>query len=369
MGEVREVDAIGQAIVATEREIAGEAWDLEDTDLLDETGDRALESMGGGLEGQHEAEDDGEAEGSEEQDSETDEEAEGEEGEEGEGEAEAEAALAEGQGDQSQQRPQQTQQQEPQGRIPSGKYREVAERARLAEEERDRLKAQLEGQPKADPKLAALEAQVTTLTQLLQGRQAPQAPAAPEQQAAPEAPDIFENPKGFADHIQKGFETKLDGMMAQMRQNAVSTSFELAHVRHGEAFSKAMESVNKLNPNDPSDRKTVQDIYNSANPGEALVNWHRRSETLARVGPDPAAFEERIRNETRQALLKDPQFRQELLASIRGEAQTGDNGSPRTQNRLPPSLKRAPGASSQAQRFDHQASDDSDQSVADAAWR
>src|ERR1700735_1511027 len=102
MGTIREVDAISDAIIATEREIAGNAWGLEDTDPADETGDRALESMGEGLEGQHELEEDDDTtlEGEE-----SDEESEGtEEDETGEAEA-AEAAAAgkkpgEGEGEQ-----------------------------------------------------------------------------------------------------------------------------------------------------------------------------------------------------------------------------------------------------------------------------
>jgi hypothetical protein len=366
MGELRTIDAddLEGAIIATENEIAGEAWGQEDTDPMDESGDRSLESMGGGLEGQHEAGEDDDAEVSEE--------SEGEDGETGEGEGEADgeaeqaAAGKDGEGDQSQQR--QPSEQEPQGRVPSAKLREANERARAAEAERDRLKAQVEGQPKADPKLEALQAQVTTLTQLLQGQRAPQR-TEPEPARQAEVPDIFENPKGFAEHLQKGFDTKLDTVLSRVRENSVSMSFELAHVRHEEAFPKAMAAINKLDPNNPQDRKLVQDIYNSPNPGEALVSWHRRSEALTRVGNDPDAYEKRIRTETRDALLKDPEFIKQVVASLRGDAQTGNNGSPRTESRLPPSLKRANGASTRGERVDPQAFDDSDQSVADAAWR
>jgi hypothetical protein len=57
----REIDAISTAIIETEREIAGDAWDQEETER-DDSG-TALESMGEGLEGQHEAEDDEDADG------------------------------------------------------------------------------------------------------------------------------------------------------------------------------------------------------------------------------------------------------------------------------------------------------------------
>lgn len=365
MGEIREVDAITDAIIATEREIAGEAWGQEDTDLLDETGDRTLESMGAGLEGQHEAEDDESADGSEEQEGEEESEADGE----GEGDAEETAEGNEGEGGEPQQR-QQGQQQEQRREPPPGKYREIAERARAAEAERDQLRAQIEAAAKGEnPEIAALKAQLTTLTQLVQGGRAPQQRAEPEPPKPAVVPDIFENPTGFAEHLQKGFDTKLDTVLNTVRQNNVSMSFELAHVRHGEAFPKAMEAINKLDATNPQDRQIVQGIYNSPNPGEALVRWHRNREAMSRVGNDPDAYEARIRTETRDALLKDPDFIKQVVATLRGDAHTGDNGSPRTENRLPPSLKRANGASTRGERVDHSAFDGSDQSVADAAWR
>src|SRR6266851_2424183 len=124
---IREVDAIGDAIIATEKEIAGAAWGEEDTDAADETGDRSLEDMGDGLEGQREAEEDDEPE---------DDDADGEAESEGEA-AEAEAAALAA--------AEQAKKTEPPegGRVPSGKLREANEAKRAAEAERDALKAEL----------------------------------------------------------------------------------------------------------------------------------------------------------------------------------------------------------------------------------
>lgn len=366
MGQIREVDAISDAIIATEREIAGNAWDLEDTDPADETGDRALESMGDGLEGQHELEDEDDAEGSEEQQG--GEESEGEEGEEGEAEtAEAEDGKT-GEGEQPGAK---TVEQQHQGRVPSSEHRKLREERDAIRTERDGLKTEIEALRAAGGNKAEIEAlkmQVATLTQMLQpGNRQQQIAPAKEEPA--EAPDIFENPKGFVDHIQKGVRDELNGVMSTMRSNMVSMSFELAHGKHQGLFDEAMTAINKLDPNNPADRQVVQNIYNSANPGEQLVSWHKRNETFRRVGSDPVAYEERIRNETRQALLNDPEFKKEMLASLRGEAQTGNNGSPRTTTRMPPSLARASGASRAGERVDANASDGSEQAVADAAWR
>ncbi|XUM21060.1 hypothetical protein ACRAVF_27240 [Bradyrhizobium oligotrophicum S58] len=99
------------------------------------------------------------------------------------------------------------------------------------------------------------------------------------------------------------------------------------------------------------------------------MQWHKRNEALSRVGNDPAAYEARIREETRQALLADPEFKRQLLADMRGEALNANDGQPRTTTRLPKSLARAGGSNIRAERMDHGASDDSDQAVANSAWR
>lgn len=370
MGQVREVDAISEAIAETEKEIAGDAWDIEETSALDETGDRALESMGGGLEGQHEADADDDSseehdggEASEEADGE-DEDGDGEEAGEaegGEGEAEGEAAEAAAQA-------QAREQEQRGGRVPSGKLREEAEKRRRIEEQ---LEAERAARAEDHKAFETLQTQVQTLTQLLSGqqRQQPQQPAKEEPKATPEVPDIFENPKGFVEHILGAVQQAVAPVRQDVRKTAVETSFALAHATHKDTFAKAFEAINGLDPQNPDDRATVQRIYNSPNPGEELVRWHKRSTALARFGDDPDAAEARIREETRQALLKDPEFRKQLIADLRQEAATGENGAPRTTTRLPKSIARAGGSNIGVERMDHSAQDNSEQSVADAAWR
>ncbi|EJN14748.1 hypothetical protein PMI42_01722 [Bradyrhizobium sp. YR681] len=361
MGQIREVDAISDAIIETEREIAGEAWGNEDTERADASGDRTLESVGEGLEGQHEAatDEDEHAEGSEEQDGEEESEEDAEDGEE----SEAEEAAADTTG-------QQREQEQPAGRVPSGKLREEAEKRRQAEAKIADLEARLAAAPADNPKVAALEAKLEALTALLNGtRQAPQA-AKEEPKAEAEVPDIFENPKGFSDYLLNAVQQAVAPVRSEVRKTQVETSFALAHSTHKDTFAKAFEAINGLNPQNPDDRATVQRIYNAPNPGEELVRWHKRTTALARFGDDPDAAEARIREETRQSLLKDPEFKKQLLAEMRGEAATGENGAPRTTVRLPPSAQRArAGSNIGADRMDHSAQDNSEQSVADAAWR
>jgi len=361
---IREVDAISDAIIATEKEIAGEAWGNEDTDAADASGDRSLEDIGEGLEGQQEAGDQVD-EGEEADADEVDGDGEGE-GEEAEDDAAAKAAAAAAKdsnkdGKDGEAKPPAR---EPDaGRVPSGKLREANEARRVAEAERDAVKGQL---TTFSEKLDQAMRRIDDLSR------APRAePPKPAEPPAPKAaPDIFEDPKGFVEHITQGFQSELSKRDAQLENSRVETSMAIAHAFHKDTFEKAFEAINKLDPRNPDDRATVQRIYKAPNPGDALVNWHKRSQTLAEVGDDPTAYRERVAKETREALMKDPEFRKALVAEMRGEAaQPGPDGSPRTTTRLPGSLRRAAGSNLGAERIDHREADDSEQAVADAAWR
>ncbi|MDI1265599.1 MAG: hypothetical protein PS018_20320 [bacterium] len=352
---IREVDAISDAIIATEKEIAGEAWGNEDTDAAEASGDRSLEDIGDGLEGQHEAAahvDEGEDAGDNGEAGD-----EGDDVGEGEGQTEAEAASAAAVAA----RPAGEQ---PQGRIPSGRLREANERARAAEAERDAVKGQLTTfSEKLDQALRRID-------DLSRAPVRAEPPKAAEPPAPAKVPDIFEDgSEALVNHLTGLIDNRLSTLGQTLETNRVETSMAIAHATHKGAFEAAYEAINKLDPRNPDDRATVQRIYKSPNPGDALVNWHKRSQTLAEVGDDPAAYRERVAKETREALMKDPEFRKALVAEMRGEAGQGDNGSPRTQTRLPGSLRRAAGSNLGAERHDHREADDSEQAVADAAWR
>lgn len=346
-------DAITQAMIETEKEVAGFAWDQEDTEALDAAGDQTLEDMGDGLEGQHEPDEDDDGEGGE--DGEGDEGQEGETGEELEEELE-EKPKAEPKPEPQAQKPGRTD-------IPPGRLREANEARRAAEAERDALKAALE-KSNAESK-AQLDLVMREIAAL---KTAPRGKTEPVEPVVESVPDIFEDPQGFAEHLQKGFQSELAKRDQRLETMRVESSMALAHALHKETFEKAFGEINKLDPANSDVRATVQRIWASPNPGEALVAWHKRNEALARVGDDPSAYEERIRSETRAALLKDPEFRKQLLADLRGEAIEPD-GQVRTQTRLPRSLARAGGSNVQTSRPGPDAFDNSDQAVADAAWR
>ena len=355
----KEDDILRDAIIGTEKEIYSDAFDKEDL-TLDESGDRSLEMMGDGLEGQREPEED---EGDE---SDADETAEieattetdaGKDGKEGDDKAEAEATTKE--------TPES--QQDRQGRVPAGRLREQSERARAAEAERDALRAQLaEKQAASERELAELKAQMQGF--MAAQRQAPQPVVKPQEAPTPETvPDLFENPTAYVEYVNKTIEKQTAALQEQLRRANLETNLQMARVRHGEAYEKAEAALKGLDYSNRENVDLVRRLESSPNPGEALVAWHKRNEVLREVGEDPAAYKARIAEETRKALAADPTFRQELLAALRGEAETGDNGRPRTITRVPPALARASGNSGRGADLDIY--DGSDSAAFASAWK
>lgn len=347
---MKEVDILGSAMAATENEIFGEAFGKEEM-VLDESGDRSVEEMGEGLEGQHEPEGDDEDEGSGSE----------AEGEEEDAEAEAETVA------EATTKPKEPVVEPPvqhEGRVPAGRLREQTEKVKAAAAERDALKAEREAEKLAHRKeIEALNAKVDTFLTVLQ-RQQPAQPVAKVE--TPEVPDLFEDPKAFLEHLNKGFEAKLQERDRRIEDMRIETSMQSAHARHGEAFPLAYQALVNLDRSNPDNLQTGQRILAAPNPGEALMQWHRRNEAFRRVGENPEKYEESIREKARNDLMKDPDFRKQLLADLQAEAATGDHGTPRTITRLPKSLNGASGNNSG--RGDASYGDDSDSSVFNSAF-
>lgn len=347
---IREVDAITDAIIETEREIAGDAWGQEDTER-DTSGDTSLEDMGDGLEGQQEPEDDDDSEVEEET----------EETEETEGEGETEPAIAAKPGETA--KPDVAAQPE-RNLVPPGKLREANEARRALEVERDALKAEL-----AKGETKALADKLDMALREIAALKAPRVEAQVTAPVAEKAPDMFEDPEGFANWLQKGIESKVNMIDARVQNQRVESSMAIAHAFHKDTFEKAFDAMKGLNPNNPDDLAAGRRIVNSPNPGEALVGWYKDRTARAVVGNDIEAYNERIRTETREALMKDPEFKKQLIAELRGDAARGDDGKPRTITRVPRSLNGAAGSNLGLNRGDPHGSDDSDQGIAESAWR
>lgn len=355
----KEDDILREAIIGTEREIFGDAFGQEDT-TLDETGDRSLEAMGDGLEGQVEPNDD------EDEPEETDE-------EEGEGEGEDgkpanKKAAAEGEEELEPEAKADDKQDDQRGRVPPGRLREQTEARRAAEAERDTLKAQLAERDTAYRQaLAETNARVEGLMAALRGQQ-----PKPAEQARPEAPpDLFENPQAYAEYVERKAEARVAAFQQQMRDQHINASMEGAKARHGEAFDQAFSALTNLDARNPDNKAFVQRLISAPNPGEAVVAWHKRNTVLRQIGNDPDAYQRRIaedaRKAEREALMNDENFKRSLIEGMRTDASTGNNGQPRNHVRLPPSLARTSGSNTRAPN-DLEIYDGSERATFDSAW-
>ena len=343
------------AIIGTEKEIFGDAFGKEDL-TLDETGDRSLEAMGDGLEGQVEPpedEDDGEDHvGPDDSGPEDEGEAHFEDTADAKAKADAETKTEDAAREQ-------------QGRVPPGRLREETRRAQAAEQRASELQAKYDAEKaEADKRFAELNSKLEMLATLQRPQNAAPKPE-PVQTETP--PDLFENPTAFVEHLKTGFNQQIAAVQKQMHDQRVNLSLESAKARYGETFDNAFKALKSLDFKDPQNRELAIRFENAPNPGDAIVSWHRRNETLREVGEDPAVYKARVAEEARKALAADPEFRKQLLNELRGEAMTGDNGRIRTETRLPKSLNRTPGGNTRAPN-DLDAFDGSDRATFDSAF-
>lgn len=338
-------DILKDAIANTETEIFSEAVGVDLPSTEGGSGDRSVEEMGEGLEGQHEP-DEGqnvEAAGEGETDGDGDgKEAGADEGDGAERDPKTGQFKAKTEGEQSgdgeKPKPGEQADGKPKTRVPLSdltterKARQAAE-ARVKELET----ARTADQTKAQNDFAALNRR---LDDILAGRQAQPAPTTDA--AAPEEIDIFENPKGFIANLESRFER-------QFTQKFVAADLARTHDQHGEKFEKAFAAITSLDKSDPQARAQVGRIWASATPGRDLMTWFAKQEVQRVVGDDPDAYAKRIETETRDKLAKDPEFRKQVLADLQAEASgtaPGGEGKPRTTTRMPRSLNTAAGGQS-----------------------
>ena len=223
--------------------------------------------MGTGLEGQHEPDEDDEPEAEETGDEAVADDAAGKKAEE---EAAAAKAEAEAKAD------------EPRGRVPAGRLREETKRAQAAEAALAEAKAKIaEAEAARKKDIDALTARFDGVLAALNKQQQPAPPKAEaDKPAGP--PDLFEDPKAFADYVANASRTQLEQVRGQMDAQRVEMSLSMAHQKHGDVFAKAFETVTKLDPNVQENKDLVQRMWRSPNPGEALVQWHNATRPSAR---------------------------------------------------------------------------------------
>ncbi len=348
---------LGQAVANTESEIFRSAMDMSEPDEAEE-GDRSAEEMGEGLEGQHEA-------------SLAEDESDEAEGKEGDAEADTDG------------------EEEPEAKEPKADTKPEAQRddkgqfvprSRLKEETDKRREVEDGRKADQDRHAAEIAALNRRLDDMLARPAQPAPVAAKVDPAAPVVkPDMFTDPDKYEQWVLDQARTNAAQEMGKVvTERFVTASMADAHETHGDEFVKAYENLTGINPvtqqvvrqidrTDPVRMGEINRIISAPNPGRALMKWQGQQATLARVGSDPAKFEESIRNETREALMKDPEFRKQILADLKSEAASADNGRPRTVTRFPKSLTDVSGGQS-AQLRNPSDYDDSEAGAFEGVW-
>jgi hypothetical protein len=146
-------------------------------------------------------------------------------------------------------------------------------------------------------------------------------------------PDFFANPD---ESVRNLVQQALGPYAEQQNRAMMANSQILARYVHGAekvdgaeaAFLQAM-NAKTLDPME------YEQVVQSPNRYDAVVQWHRRHQTFSQVGDDPAAwFEKQL-----EAKLADPAFQTALLEKVRGGASARPGAV-----KIPPSLSKSSGA-------------------------
>lgn len=189
-------------------------------------------------------------------------------------------------------------------------------------------------EPKANPTVpldavTALRSDNRELRRMVEElRQQLTAPAKPQEQPKPAS--FWDDPEGFLEQKLQQVAPRDDGTVRRVSEMLAVQEYGQETVNS--AGQAMLEEVQK-DPNNPVIRGEYQRIMSSRHPYQELVAWHKRHQTISRIGDNPDAF---IESELEKRLA-DPQYQAKILERIRGTASTQQ---PITQ--VPPSLGRIP---------------------------
>lgn len=192
--------------------------------------------------------------------------------------------------------------------IPPARLREEAEARRKAERDLDEMRG----------RLAAL--------------QEAQKPAAEK----PKAPDFWEDPNAFVQGALSPMQEQFQQQVQEMREHFSKQS---AVTQHGADVVKAAEdaveeALRQLPPDQQARMRAARG--KDMDPYGEMVRWNKQRLAMQEVGPDPAAYKARIRDEA----LKDPEFQKLVLEAARGQAQQSGNTLTRAPVSTLPSLSK-----------------------------
>jgi hypothetical protein len=178
-----------------------------------------------------------------------------------------------------------------------------------------RLREEAENRRAAEAKYQQLEREIAEL------RRNPPKPAEPPKPQ--EMPDPLLDPAGYQAHLRNEWQEALKAQAGEI-------SLRYARRANPERFAKAYAEVQN---GSPADRARIRD---APDPGDELLAWYSEREAIREVGPDPAAYKQRILDEA----LKDPAYLAKAAAALRLSVvpSTGNGLRQPSPVRLPPSL-------------------------------
>jgi hypothetical protein len=198
----------------------------------------------------------------------------------------------------------------PQGFVPSGRLREVSERATNAERELARAQAQLEIFQRHQPQPALQPPKVPT--------------------------DIFENP-------DEAIRERIAPQFQEINQVILSLAKDNAELRFTpEKVSAAEQAFIQATQARTLDVADYNRVVNSPNRYAAAVQWHQQQQVMKEVGGDPEVYKSRILDEA----MKDPAFQAKVIEAARANASGQQPGKTGTVVQLPPSINRSASAAS-----------------------
>lgn len=185
-------------------------------------------------------------------------------------------------------------------------------------EEADAKREAIERATRAEQEAQAFRQQLWQMQQQLQALQQPKEPI-----------DIFAQPEVYQQHVEQTMEQRLRAMEGNF-------SLRLAAYKHGDTFHEAWtEMVNRTQSGDDSIR---QQVMQSPDPGETLVQLYQREKVVKEVGTDPTAYRSKVLEDA----LKDPEF----LAKALEQARASAGAQPTQQISMPKSLNKVAAAAS-----------------------
>lgn len=157
--------------------------------------------------------------------------------------------------------------------------------------ERSKAKRYTEQVAEFDKRIAEQNARIDRLLGELVSRQ-PQ----PQQKPQEPPPDWYADPeKALSYHL-----TPIQQQMQRMAMDSVRAASETrAIARYGyEAFAEMETAVNAgIQSGDPEIEKLRYAVMNSHDPAGVAMQWYQQRKLMAEVGPDPAAYREKVKQE------------------------------------------------------------------------